>query len=267
LSVVAGTRTLNVGLIGYGAIGAVLGRELAQGAVQGIRLVGVLESRRAPAALRVTFEELLARSDLVIEAASQTALASYGPAVKAAGRDLLALSIGALADDVLLRSLTTRAGGRLLLSSGACGAIDILRAANTLAQLESVSLKSVKPAAAVVRDWMPAELVAALSLAGEPVCAFRGSARDAVRLFPESANIAGLLALATVGFEAVRVEIWGEANRRRARHELHATGAAGEYRVSIENNLAADNPRTSAITAFAVLRALSDVTGWTIVGC
>jgi aspartate dehydrogenase len=113
---------------------------------------------------------------------------------------------------------------------------------------------------------MDDDLKQALIDAQEPVCAFGGRARDAVRLFPDSANIAGLIALATIGFDRVDVEIWGDPTIKRARHELSASGAAGDYYVSIENNLAPDNPRTSAVTAYAVLRELADRKAWTVVG-
>lgn len=260
-------RPLGVGLIGFGAIGSTIAAALTQRKVDRVHLTGVFGGKRTPPELATSLDDLVGRSDVVVEAASQSALASYGPAIKQSGCDLLALSIGALADMALHETLAAPAGGRVLLSSGACGGIDILRAAGALAPLESVSLKSSKPPASVVRAWMDDELKMSLTNAHAPICVFRGTARDAVQLFPESANIAGLIALATIGFDGVEVEIWGDPLLTRAHHQIAARGAAGEYAISIQNNLAPDNPRTSAVTAYAVLRALADRTSWTVIGC
>ena len=204
---------------------------------------------------------------MVVEAASQSAVADYGPVVKDSGRDLMVLSIGALVDDELLDRLRAPLGGRLLLSTGACGGLDILRAANALGPLDEVSLRSSKPPASVACAWMDEDRRRALGAATEPVLAYSGTAREAVRLFPQSANLSGLLALATLGFDRVGVEIWGDPDLDGARHDISARGPAGTYSVSIQNRLSPENPRTSAVTAFAVLRCLSDATSHCIVGC
>jgi aspartate dehydrogenase len=99
------------------------------------------------------------------------------------------------------------------------------------------------------------------------VIAFSGSAREAARRFPETSNVAALLALATTGLDAVTVEVVGEPRRTGAKHEIEASGAAGRYRFEIENALSPDNPKTSAVTAYAVLRALADRAGMFTPGC
>jgi aspartate dehydrogenase len=257
-----------VGLVGCGAIGRVIADSLRRGVVRGSTLAGVLTRTGAPPEFAVaTIDELVDRSDIVIEAASQEAVATYGSAVKEAGRDLLVLSIGALVSDELRVRLFEPAGGRVLLSSGAAGGIDILRAAALLGDLELVRLTTTKPSGALIRDWMAPAARAALE-SGEPrVHVFRGPARDAVRLFPESANLAGLIALATIGFDDVEVEVWGEPDRSVATHRIVARGAAGAYDFTLENALSTTNPRTSAVTAYAVLRHLQDEAAAVVVGC
>jgi aspartate dehydrogenase len=259
---------LAVGLIGFGAIGSTIADRLRRGAVPNARLTGVFGGRSTPAELLTeSLDGLLEASDVVVEAASQSAVADYGPVVKDSGRDLMVLSVGALVDDELLDRLRAPVGGRLLLSTGACGGLDILRAANAFGPLEAVSLRTSKPPASVLGEWMDEDLRRDLAEASGPVLAFSGTAREAVRLFPQSANLSGLLALATLGFERVGVEIWGDPDLDGARHEITARGAAGTYSVSIQNRLSPENPRTSAVTAFAVLRCLSDATSHWVVGC
>jgi aspartate dehydrogenase len=263
-----GSGRLAVGLIGFGSIGRTIADRLKRGEVPNARLTRVLGGSTTPADVATrSLDELLEVSDVVVEAASQSAVADYGPAVKDSGRDLMVLSVGALVDDELLDRLRAPVGGRLLLSTGACGGVDILRAANALGPLEAVTLRTSKPPASVTRDWMDEALLRKLAAAREPVEVYSGTAREAVRLFPQSANLSGLLALATLGFDGVRVEIWGDSGLDAARHEITAQGPAGTYSVSIQNRLSPENPRTSAVTAFAVLRCLSDATSHWIAGC
>jgi aspartate dehydrogenase len=253
---------MRVGLIGCGAIGGVIADALRRGAIPGATLAGVLRRRAAaePAAVS-SVEQLASRCDVVVEAASHAALATHGPAVTRAGRDLVVLSVGALADERLREELVVEGGGRVLLSTGACGGVDLLRAAHALAPLEAVALRTTKAGAAVSRDWMEPELQRRLVDGDGPVVAFSGPARDAVRLFPETANIAALLALATIGFDRVTVTVVGDPSRRSAKHEIDARGTAGTYRFEIENAVSPANPRTSAVTAYAVVRALADRAG------
>jgi len=262
------SRGLAVGLIGFGAIGRTIADRLRRGAVPNARLTGVFGGSETPAELVTgSLDGLLEASDVVVEAASQAAVADYGPAVKDSGRDLVVLSIGALVDDELLERLRAPVGGRLLLSTGACGGLDILRAAHALGPLDAVSLRSSKPPASVACEWMDEALRRDLAATPQPVLAFSGTAREAVRLFPQSANLSGLVALATLGFDRVRVEVWGDPGLDGARHDISAHGPAGTYSISIQNRLSPENQRTSAVTAFAVLRCLSDATSHWIVGC
>lgn len=262
-----------VGVIGHGAIGGVVAGALGRGEVPGCRLAGVLvrrpavrsASRDVPAAVG-GLDDLVARSDLVVEAAGAAALAEYGPAVIDAGVDLLVVSVGALVDDDLRTRLCaggTR--GRVLLSAGAVGGLSLLRAAALYGPLHEVRLTTTKLPAALERPWMSAGERARLRQARDPVIVFAGSARDAVARFPASVNVAATLALATVGFDETRVELVADRQAPRVRHEISVVAAAGRYEMAIENVPSA-NPRTSAVTPFAVVRALRDLNAGVVVG-
>jgi aspartate dehydrogenase len=245
---------MQVGVIGAGAIGSVVAEALRDGKVDGASLGGVVAGR---ATGRAAFDALLDTCDVVVEAASQDAVAEYGPSVKEAGIDLVVVSVGALVDDELLRTLSAPSAGRLLISTGACGGIDILRAAQLMHPLDAVRLQTTKPGAALVRDWMEPELQQRL-VDGEELSVFVGPAREAVQRFPQTANISALLALATIGFDGVEVEVRAVGRGGTAAHEITASGQAGTYRFLIENALSPQNVKTSAVTAYAVLRGLTD---------
>lgn len=250
---------LRVGLIGCGAIGSVVARELSQGAVHGVELAAVLDPVVHHPLGVDDRESLLSRSDVVVEAAGHSALREHGVAVREAGTDLLVVSIGALADGDLEARLRQAEGGRLFLCTGAIGGFDILRAAMLFGPLEEVAITSTKPAMALSRPWMDETIQDALAQGTEPVTVFDGPAREACALFPESANVTATLSLATVGFDHVRVQMVGDPAATRVRHVVTASGKAGTYELSFENAASPDNPRTSAVTAYSVLRAVGDI--------
>ncbi|MCY4134281.1 MAG: aspartate dehydrogenase [bacterium] len=250
---------LRVGLIGCGAIGSVVARELSQGAVKGAELTAVFDLVVDHPLKVGERDSLLSRSDVVVEAAGHGALREHGVAIRESGADLLVVSIGALADDDLEVRLRRAEGGRLYLCTGAIGGFDILRAAMLFGPLEEVAITSTKPAVALSRPWMEQTVQDALAGGSEPVKVFDGPAREACALFPESANVTATLSLATLGFDRVRVQMVGDPAVTRVRHVVTASGAAGAYELSFENAASPDNPRTSAVTAYSVLRAVGDI--------
>ncbi|MEZ5144259.1 MAG: aspartate dehydrogenase domain-containing protein [Acidimicrobiales bacterium] len=254
-----------VGVIGHGAVGSVVAEALDRG-VPGLVLAGVHARSPVPDRYRAgSFDELLSGADLVVEAASQEAVASYGPAVVAAGADLLVVSVGALRDDGLLATLG-RGAGRLLVTTGAIGGVDQLRAAALLGSLDEVSLTTTKPPRALVRPWMSAAEAAAVEEATAPVAVYDGPAREAVERFPTSVNVAATLSLVTIGFDRVHVRLVADPATDHVEHHIVARGAAGDYEFRFRNVPSPANVRTSAVTPFAVLRGLADLDAHTVIG-
>jgi len=88
---------LKIGIVGMGVIGRHVA-EAAARSIPGVTLVGV--SVREPSTAAgfpiLPLHQLLDRSDLIVEAATQAALREFGPTVLAAGKHLMVLSVGAL---------------------------------------------------------------------------------------------------------------------------------------------------------------------------
>lgn len=252
-----------VGLIGYGSIGrAVVGTLRSVG--RGDAVVGVLVSPGRARALHAqgvpaveSLRELLALGpEVVAEAAGQGAVAGYGPAVLGAGRDLLVISIGALADAALherLRAAAAASRRRVLLPPGAVGGIDAISAMR-VDGLERVTYRSRKPPAA----WKgtPAEAAADLDRLDAPLVFYRGSAREAALGYPRNANVAATVALAGLGFDRTGVELVADPAAPGNVHEIEAEGRSGRIMIRLEGRPAPDNPRTSMLTALAVVRTL-----------
>ncbi|WP_307801126.1 aspartate dehydrogenase domain-containing protein [Actinomadura violacea] len=258
---------LRVGVLGHGAIGANVAGALCKGAVPGAALGGVL-TRGADGAVPASVPDmrgLLASADVVVEAAGGPALREHGPAVLAAGRDLLAVSVGALADEDLFRELTrlTAAGsGRLLVCPGALGGLDALRAAALAGPLTRVRLTSSKAPASLVQPWMDepaANRLRSLRPGDPPVTVFDGDAREAAVRFPRNANVAATVALAAGDWASVRVRLLADPDTPLTRHVVEFAGPVGEYRFELGNLPDPANPATSGLVAHAVLRSLADL--------
>lgn len=262
---------MRVGLIGFGAIGQRLARGLLAHPDR-VTLSGVLvhDLSEAQAAAQGDLEQLrpllsdqrdawLATTpELVVECAGHAAVDAHAAAVLGAGCDLLLVSVGALTDDARqqhLRTLAEANGHQVRLVSGAIGGIDWLAAARD-AGLREVVYRGRKPPHA----WRgsPAEAGRDLDSLAVPTLLFEGSARQAARDFPRNANVAATVALATLGLDQTRVELWADPGVSDNQHEVEAWGEAGHLLLRLENRPDPVNPRTSLVTAHSALRAVLD---------
>jgi aspartate dehydrogenase len=257
--------TKKVALIGYGGI-AHDAVEALQKAKADIRLVGALcepgctaQARTALPGIAIveSLNELLAlEPDLVAEVASQGALALFGAEILTRGVDLLVISIGGLAEPKLLASLKAaaeRGNSRILLPAGAIGGVDAI-AAMRLGGLHAVRYRSRKPPAA----WRgtPAEKVADLDKLTSATVLYRGSAGEAALLYPQNANVAATLGLAGLGLDATQVELVADPAAPGNVHEIEVEGSAGRFTIQLQGKPSRTNPKTSALAALSVARAL-----------
>ena len=220
------------------------GAERARAALPGIKIFEVIE-------------RMLDRQPTVVaEVAGQEAVAEYGREVLRRGIDFLVISVGALAERDLLHYLRARAeagGSRILIPAGAIGGLDAI-AAMRLGGLNAVRYRSRKPPAA----WRgsPAEKVADLDKLSARTVLYRGTAGEAALLYPQNANVAAAVALAGLGFDATEVELVADPEAPGNVHEIEAEGAAGRFAIQLQGKPSRTNPKTSALAALSVARAL-----------
>jgi aspartate dehydrogenase len=251
-----------VALIGFGAISASVVEHLPAGwALAGVlvraRRVPAVRATLGDASVVTTAEELVATEpEVVLECASQEALASFGETVLKAGCDLIAISTGALADDGLrarLSDVARRGGGRLVVAAGAIGGLDALGALRQQG-ITRVTYTSIKPPHA----WLgtPAEQTVDLRALTEPAAFFRGSARDAARKFPKNANLAITVALAAGALDETVVMLVADPDANGNIGIVEADAPSGQLRLDLRGPAAVDNPRTSAVTALRLVHEL-----------
>ncbi|MER5382303.1 aspartate dehydrogenase domain-containing protein [Streptomyces sp. NPDC002688] len=255
-----------VGIVGWGAIGRVVGTALADGRVGGAELVCVVDNRplgEAAPARQATFEEALEVCDLIVEAAGQGVVREWGERVLESGTDLLIASTGALTDEELAKRLLAAGPGRVYFTGGAVGGLDLLQAARSLGPLDDVRLTTTKLPATLEQPWMDEELLSRMRSATGPVVVMSGTAREVPVKFPKSTNVAASVALAVGDLDAVRVQVVADPAAHRTRHVIEASGAHGAYRFEVAHLPDPGNPATSQVVPYAVLRSLAALAGRT----
>lgn len=253
---------LRVGLIGWGAINRTVAKLVADRPIDIVAVaVRSLETERRGLAEHtqlVTAPSALAPLDLdvVAEAAGRASVGPWGHAALRAGADFIVSSVSALADQDLLASLRQTAidnGKQVKISTGALGGVDALGSARLMG-IDQVEHRIVKPPHAWVGT--PAEQLCDLTSLDTETVFFSNSASLAATSFPKNANVAMTTALAGIGPKKTQITLVADPSATANTHEIHAHGAFGTLDVSIANSPLPDNPKSSAMAALSLARAL-----------
>lgn len=266
---------LGIGLIGCGAIGTVIAKAVEAGEAGKARIVWLYDLDRRKAELLAkqllsrprmarNLTEILDDSDvnLVIEVASQQAVAQYATNILKSGKDLMIMSVGALANRRLqenIRKTAEKTGRRVYVPSGAILGIDGVKAA-TLGGVDEVFLTTRKPPRALAHSPHVREHGINLTGLRQPVVIFEGSAEEAVKAFPKSVNVAATLSLAGIGFRRTKVRIVADPSIKHNVHEILMCGKAGEFVTKACNVPSPDNPQSSYLAALSAIITLHNLT-------
>jgi aspartate dehydrogenase len=247
-------RNPQLGMIGFGAIGREVMTALSKlGETSTMKAVLVRPGRDAPNAVHEIGGLIEARPQVVLECAGHAAVKEFAAPLLRAGIDVIVSSVGVLADDEVRTQLldAERGGGRALLPAGAIAGLDGLLAAR-LAGLDEVTYTSFKPPHA----WRgtAAEQVLDLNHSEPEREFFAGSAREAALTYPKNVNVGVAIALVGLGMDATRVKLVSSRNVTDPLGRIEASGAFGHFRFDIFARAAADNPKTSALTAYSILQ-------------
>jgi len=232
---------MKIGIIGCGFIAHEISKHRKIAAVYDLHAEKCSD---IPARVCSDILELITSSDLVIEAASPQAVRDYALQVVRAGRDMLIMSVGGLADrefrDLLFREARER-GVKIYLPSGAIGGLDIIRSAR-IAGIDEVRIRSTKPAAALGVECAERKKI------------FEGTATEAIKRFPKSTNVTVLLSIVS-GMD-VKVEIYADPGAKSNTHEIYIRGRFGEASITVKNVPSEANPKTSYLAALSPISIL-----------
>ncbi|MEO8716146.1 MAG: aspartate dehydrogenase [Acetobacteraceae bacterium] len=255
--------TMTVAIAGLGAIGLPLARALDAG-VDGLRLVAVAanDTERARARVagfrappRIVGLTDLAEADIVVEAAPAAVFEPIAAPAIEAGRLFIPASVGALLARMHLIDRARETGARIIVPTGALLGLDAVRAASE-GRVDSVTIESRKPPAGLA--GAPYLLAHGIKVDGltAPLRVFQGNAYDAAAGFPANVNVAAALALAGIGAERTRVEIWADPGVARNTHTIRVEAEAARLTMTVENVPSAENPRTGLLTPLSMLACL-----------
>jgi aspartate dehydrogenase len=261
-----------VGLVGCGTIGSQLAMAVDSGKVANASLVSLFDvvennaqglkskMRGKPSAYSDFDRFISSDTDIVVEAASQEAVRKFGKMILRAGKDLMVMSVGALADRAFLLELLQAAsenGSRIYVPTGAIAGIDAVRSVRHL--LESVTLTTTKSPKALAGAPFFETSKIKLDEITEWTVIYEGAASDAVKAFPANVNVAAVLSLAGIGADKTKVRIVADPVATTNQHEIVATGSFGEIRIAVSNVPSPGNPKTSFLAVLSAIECLRSI--------
>ncbi len=256
----------SIGIVGCGAIGKALVRAVEDGKLA-VRIAGVTSrSVQSAREFLATFknpprylplDDLIAASDLLVEAAGGHVVAELAQKAFGAGKDLMVISVGALLEHPEVMAESRRTGCRLYVPSGAIAGLDGIKSA-CVGAITHVTHTTRKPPLGL--EGAPFLVERGISLVDlqEEREVFFGSAREACRGFPANVNVTGAVSLAGIGPDQTRVRILAVPGLARNCHDIDIEGEFGKLHVHIEN-IPSENPKTGKLTALSIIRAVQDV--------
>ena len=255
----------SIGIVGCGAIGQALVRAVDSGELN-VDIAGVTsrnESKAHEFLARLNTpppylsrQQLIDKSDLLVETAGGHVVATLAKETFAAGKDLMVISIGALLEYPEVIDEARRTGCRLLAPSGAIAGLDGIKSA-CAGRVDQVTMISRKPpiglqgAPYIVENGINLE-----GLVGETEV-FSGNAREAVKGFPSNLNVSAAVSLAGIGPDRTQVKMLVVPGLERNCHEVEVLGEFGVLKIHIEN-IPSENPKTGKLTAFSIIRSVQD---------
>src|SRR5688572_19080565 len=261
-----------VGLLGCGTIGSQLALAVDSHKVPNASLAALFDASEAnlkslKGRLRASPEAysdfdgfLSSGADIVIEAASQDAVRSFGKAIPDAGKDLMVMSVGALADGAFLAGLlraAARKGRRIFVLTGAIAGVDAIRNVRNL--LESVTLTTTKsPKALAGAPFFDTSKIK-LDKIEKSTVVYEGPAASAVKAFPANVNVAAVLSLAGIGVDKTKVRIVADPQATTNQHEIVASGNFGDIKITVNNVTAPGNPKTSFLAVLSAIECLRSI--------
>lgn len=250
---------MRIGLLGCGNIGHIIAQHAGSFEITAV-FDQVLERAEEIAALSGAraYENveafLSADIDIIVEAASVNAVKIYAGKVLSHHKDMVIMSVGALADPLFheeIRKIALESGQKIYIPSGAIFGLDNLKIGR-ISKFKKLLLRTTKSPKS-------------LGIASESRrMIFSGKANECIKAFPKNVNVSVAMSLAAG--QDTDVELWIDPAVDRNVHELFVEGDFGETYVKVTNFPSPDNPATSYLAALSILSLLEDLNSPIMVG-
>ena len=250
---------LRIGLLGCGNIGHIIARHAGRFTIVAVfdqvpDRAREIEAISGAAAYQEFDSFIQADFDIVVEAASVSAVKRHAPDVLAHGKDMVIMSVGALTDPGfrnLIRAKARENGRKVYIPSGAIFGLDNIKIGR-ISTLKKLLLRTTKSPAALGIEADKRRQI------------FAGKANECIKSFPKNVNVSVAMSLAA-GMDA-DVELFVDPAVDQNVHELFIEGDFGETYVRVTNMPSPDNPATSYLAALSVLSLLEKMDDPIVVG-
>lgn len=262
---------LKIGIVGCGAIGNSLAKEIVKRFAKEAELAALydidmikaqklscLVSKRNSLSVD-NLEQLIDRSELVIECASSLACWEIAKKVISRGRNIMIMSAGGVVSRFeQLSALAKKHNLRVYIPSGAICGIDALKAAK-IGRIKKVILTTRKnPLSFKGVRFIKDKKIDLLKIRKDRVL-FSGKASEAIRYFPQNINVASVLSMAGIGGNNTLVRIIASPSLKRNIHEVRIESKAGRIWTRTENVLHPDNPKTSFLAVLSAIATIEQI--------
>lgn len=250
---------MKIGLLGCGNIGHIIAEHAT-----GFSITAVYDKvpDRAQEIARISgaqafedFESFIsADTDIIVEAASVVAVWMHAQDVLTHHKNLIVMSVGALADREFrdqIRNTAISHGTKVFIPSGAIFGLDNLKVGR-ISKITRLLLRTTKSPASLNMDVKERRLI------------FSGKANECIKAFPKNVNVSVAMSLAAG--QDTDVELWVDPAVDRNVHELFIQGDFGEAHIEVKNVPSPDNQATSYLAALSILSLLEKMDDPIVVG-
>jgi aspartate dehydrogenase len=169
------------------------------------------------------------------------------------------MSVGGVVDfSRRLSALAKKNGVKVYIPSGAIAGIDALKAARH-GKIKKVILSTYKNPRSFKGVRYVDEKKIKLDKIKKDTVLFSGSAKEAVKLFPQNINVAAVLSIAGIGRDKTRVRIVASPSITKNIHQIEIESQAGKILTRTENTLHPDNPKTSYLAYLSAVATLKQL--------
>ena len=263
-------KKLKIGIVGCGAIGSSLAKEIVSGLGDSACLVALYDIRQEKSKLLskqlaknykfcvANLKTLISKSDLVIESSCAKAAWEIVRKSLSCGRKVMVMSVGGMVAHLdQLFVLAAKYNAQVYFPSGAISGIDALKAAN-IDGVQRVVLTTRKHPDAFKGVEYVEKKFKLTGLKKDRVL-FAGTAAEAVKHFPQNINVAAVLGLAGIGMHKTKVRIIASPSVHKNIHEILIASKAAKIFTRTENILHPQNPKTSYLAVLSAIATLKQI--------
>jgi aspartate dehydrogenase len=266
-------KTMRIGIVGCGAIGSEIARAIDKKEIIA-EITGICDTDGAAAQKLsdslsnkpqiMNAQNLVSRSDMLVEAAGGGAVAPLIELCCSAAIDLLVMSVGGLKPEHF--EMFEKCDASLFIPSGAVAGIDGILALAGAGDIESLTLTTIKPPAGLRGTPYLDDKGIFLNDLEMPMTVFEGSPAEAIRCFPKNINVSTTIALASAAKDKMIVRIIADPHIAVNTHEVKLVSPLGSLTMRVENKPSPTNPKTSALAYLSAIASLKKITSKVKIG-